>query len=93
MVQPKSIIFISLISKKETMGKDKKMAGDFNLVRKTKARELAKSLKMKISADSFPELDKRIADILKKAARKAQAEKRKTILRRDVEKQPDLFEA
>lgn len=75
------------------MGKDKPTAASFQLVRKTQARALAKSLKIKISADSFPELDKRIADILKQAARKARVEKRKTILRRDVEKQPDLFEA
>lgn len=62
------------------------------LINKTKVRAVAKSLKMKISSDSFAELDSRLKDILEEAARKARADKRKTIMKRDLEKQHDLFE-
>ena len=63
-----------------------------SLINKTGIRALAKSLDMKISADSFDAADARLKVILEQAAKKAKAKKRKTILKRDFIHELDLFD-
>ncbi|NQT78397.1 MAG: hypothetical protein HQ565_11830 [Bacteroidetes bacterium] len=63
-----------------------------SLINKTGVRALAKSLDMKISADSFAAAEARIDFIIKHAAKKAQSKRRKTILQRDFEHKLDLFD-
>jgi histone H3/H4 len=62
------------------------------LINKTGIRALAKSLDMKISADSFEAAEARLEAIIKHAAKKAQKKRRKTILKRDFEHELDLFD-
>ncbi|MDT8393166.1 MAG: hypothetical protein RQ761_04945 [Bacteroidales bacterium] len=62
------------------------------LINKTGIRALAKSLDMKISSDSFEAAEARLKTILEHAARKAKAKRRKTILKRDLTHEPDLFD-
>ena len=47
---------------------------------------------MKISADSFEAAEARLKTILEHAAKKAQAKRRKTILKRDFIHEIDLFD-
>lgn len=63
-----------------------------SLINKTGVRELAKSLDMKISADSMEAAEARLKAILEHAARKAQKKRRKTILKRDFVHELDLFD-
>lgn len=63
-----------------------------SLINKTGIRALAKSLDMKISADSFDAAEARLKVILEQAAQKAKAKKRKTILKRDFVHELDLFD-
>ena len=63
-----------------------------SLVNKTGIRALAKSLDMKISADSFEAAEARLKAILEHAAKKALKKKRKTILKRDFIHEIDLFD-
>lgn len=63
-----------------------------SLINKTGVRALAKSLDMKISADSFEAAEARLKSILENAAKKAQSKKRKTILKRDFIHKLDLFD-
>lgn len=63
-----------------------------SLVNKSAIRALAKSMNMKISADSLIAADQRLKVILEQAAKRAQSKKRKTILKRDMEHEPDLFD-
>ena len=63
-----------------------------SLINKTGIRALAKSLDMKISADSMDAAEARLKVILEHAAKKAQAKRRKTILKRDFIHEIDLFD-
>jgi len=63
-----------------------------SLVNKTAVRALAKSMDMKISADSFDAAEARLKAILEHAAKKAQKKRRKTILKRDFIHEIDLFD-
>jgi len=63
-----------------------------SLVNKTAVRTLAKSMDMKISADSMEAAEARLKVILEHAAKKAQHKKRKTILKRDFIHEIDLFD-
>lgn len=63
-----------------------------SLINKTGVRAFAKSLDMKISADSFDAAEARLKVILEHAAKKAQSKKRKTILKRDFIHEIDLFD-
>ncbi len=63
-----------------------------SLVNKTAVRTLAKSMDMKISADSMEAAEARLKVILEHAAKKAQQKKRKTILKRDFIHEIDLFD-
>jgi histone H3/H4 len=63
-----------------------------SLINKTGVRALAKSLNMKISADSFEAAEARLKVILEHAAKKAQSKRRKTILKRDFIHEIDLFD-
>jgi len=63
-----------------------------HLITKKGIREYAKSIGMKISHDSFQEAENRLKEILSDGAKKARAKKRKTILKRDLEHQKDLFD-
>jgi histone H3/H4 len=63
-----------------------------SLINKTGIRALAKSMDMKISADSFEATEARLQAILEHAAKKAKAKKRKTILKRDFIHELDLFD-
>lgn len=63
-----------------------------SLINKTGIRALAKSMDMKISADSFEAAEARLQAILEHAAKKAKTKKRKTILKRDFIHELDLFD-
>lgn len=63
-----------------------------SLVNKTGVRALAKSMDMKISADSMEAAEARLKTILEHAAKKARKKKRKTILKRDFIHELDLFD-
>ncbi|RLD32762.1 MAG: hypothetical protein DRJ15_00390 [Bacteroidetes bacterium] len=63
-----------------------------SLVNKTAVRTLAKSMDMKISADSMEAAEARLKVILEHAAKKAQQKRRKTILKRDFIHEIDLFD-
>lgn len=63
-----------------------------SLINKTGIRALAKSLDMKISADSMDAAEARLKVILEYAAKKAQQKRRKTILKRDFAHEIDLFD-
>ena len=63
-----------------------------SLINKTAVRARSKSMNMKISADSLKAADKRLKVILEQAVKRAQSKKRKTILKRDIEHEPDLFD-
>ena len=69
-----------------------KSSYDMSLINKSAIRALAKSMNMKISADSLKAADKRLKVILEQAAKRAQSKKRKTILKRDMKHEPDLFD-
>ena len=62
------------------------------LVYKNRIREYAKKLGMRVSEKSFPAIDERLMLILKEAAVRAKADRRKTILPRDLHHEPDLFD-
>jgi len=63
-----------------------------SLINKTAVRALAKSMDMKISADSMDAAEARLKVILTHAAKKAEKKKRKTILKRDFVHELDLFD-
>ena len=63
-----------------------------SLINKTGIRALAKSLDMKISADSYDAAEARLKVILEYAAKKAKSKRRKTILKRDFIHEIDLFD-
>ncbi len=63
-----------------------------SLINKTGIRALAKSMDMKISADSFDAAEARLEVILQQAAKKARTKRRKTILKRDFAHEIDLFD-
>ena len=63
-----------------------------SLINKTGIRALAKSMDMKISADSFDEAEARLKVILEQAAKKARTKRRKTILKRDLTHEIDLLD-
>ncbi len=63
-----------------------------SLINKTGVRELAKSLDMKISADSMDAAEARLKAVLEHAAKKAKKKRRKTILKRDFVHELDLFD-
>ena len=62
-----------------------------HLLNQTAARKLAKSLKIHLGSSGISALNKRIEEIIKESTKKARADKRKTILERDVTHHPDLF--
>ena len=55
------------------------------------ARQLAKSIDIHLGSTGIKALNKRIEQLIKEAATKALHDRRKTILERDVLKEPDLF--
>ena len=63
-----------------------------SLINKTGVRALAKSMDMKISADSMEAAEARLKTILEQAAKKAQQKRRKTVLKRDFIHELDLFD-
>jgi histone H3/H4 len=62
-----------------------------SLINKTSIRALAKSLDMRISTGSYDAVEDRLRIILETAAKKARSKKRKTILKRDFQHEPNLF--
>ena len=63
-----------------------------SLINKTAIRTFAKSMDMKISADSMDAAEARLKIILEHAVKKAQSKKRKTVLKRDFIHEIDLFD-
>ena len=63
-----------------------------SLINKTAVKAYAKEHKMKISAGSFEAAEARLEAVLEHALKKAQAKKRKTILKRDFMHELDLFD-
>ena len=61
------------------------------LLNKTAAHKLAKSIHIRLGSTGIEALNERIEQIIKEAADKARHDKRKTILERDVKHEPDLF--
>lgn len=63
-----------------------------SLINKTAVRAFAREHEMKISAGSFEAAEARLNAVLEQAMKKAQAKKRKTILKRDFMHELDLFD-
>jgi len=62
------------------------------LINKSGIRAFAKSLGIRIGSDAFPATEERIQEMLKHAAKKATVDGRKTILKRDLVHQRNLFD-
>lgn len=62
-----------------------------NLLNKTAAHKLAKTLDIRLGTTGIKALNNRIKEIMKEAAAKARKSRRKTILERDVVAPKDLF--
>jgi len=62
-----------------------------HLLNSTAARKLAKDLDIHLGTTGIDALNKRIEKIIREAAEIARHDKRKTILERDVSREPDLF--
>jgi len=62
-----------------------------HLLNHTAARKLARELDFRIGHDALDALNDRIKLIITDAKEKAVYNKRKTILERDIKKEPDLF--
>ncbi len=62
-----------------------------NLLNQSAAHKLAKSMDIRLGSSGIKALNTRIEEIIKEGSLKARKAKRKTILERDVIKDPDLF--
>ena len=62
-----------------------------NLLNRSAAHKLAKSIGIRLGTDGVEALNARIEEIIKEAAIKSKKDRRKTILERDVIREPDLF--
>lgn len=62
-----------------------------HLLNTTAARKLAKSIDIHLGTTGIAAMNKRIEKIIREAAEIARHNKRKTILERDVSRDPDLF--
>jgi histone H3/H4 len=62
-----------------------------HLLNHTAARKLARELDIRIGHDALEALNDRIREMISQGKEKAIHDKRKTILERDVRKEPDLF--
>lgn len=62
-----------------------------NLLNRSAAHQLAKSIGIRLGTSGIQALNNRIAEIMAEASAKARKDHRKTILERDVKQEPDLF--
>jgi len=62
-----------------------------NLLNRSAAHQLAKSIGIRLGTTGIQALNERIAQIIKDASAKATKDHRKTILERDVKHELDLF--
>ncbi len=62
-----------------------------HLLNTTAARHLARSIDIHLGSSGIRALNERIEQIIREAAAKARQKRRKTILERDIVREPDLF--
>lgn len=62
-----------------------------NLLNQSAAHKLAKSVGIRLGASGINALNTRIEELIKEAATRSRKNHRKTILERDIRKDPDLF--